>query len=129
MDIAGKIPTDRGTTAYALTNTYNEQLLSDVAVDQDGNLTYKVNEADKSHVGAATTITVLASMENYEDAVYTMTIRITDKKLVALKSGNTVSVNGSNALTYGDKLSKLKFIDVTFVDAEDRKSVGRERVC
>ena len=44
MDIAGKLPTDRGTTAYALTNTYNEQLLSDVAVDQDGKLTYKVKE-------------------------------------------------------------------------------------
>ena len=118
VDIAGKLPTDRGTTAYALTNTYNEQLLSDVAVDQDGNLTYKVNEADKSYVGATTTITVTASMLNYEDAVYTMTIKITDKKLVTLKSGNTVSVNGSNALTYGDKLSKLGFSDVTFVEAD-----------
>ena len=125
MDVAGKLPADRGTTAYSLTKTYNEQLLSDVAVDQDGNLTYKVNEADKSHVGAATTITVLASMENYEDAVYTMTIRITDKKLVALKSGNTVSVNGSNALTYGDRLSKLSFSSAIFVDADtDTKVEG-----
>lgn len=123
VDIAGKLPTDRGTTAYALTNTYNEQLLSDVAVDQDGNLTYKVKEADKSQVGATATITVTASMENYEDAVYTMTIKITDKKLVTLKSGNTVSVNGSNALTYGDKLSKLGFSDVTFVDADTNTEV------
>ena len=118
MDIAGKLPTDRGTTTYALTNTYNEQLLSDVAVDQDGKLTYKVKEADESQVGATATITVTASMLNYEDAVYTMTIKITDKKLVTLKSGNTVSVNGSNALTYGDKLSKLGFSDVTFVEAD-----------
>ncbi|UQT31827.1 hypothetical protein M5E85_06140 [Roseburia intestinalis] len=118
VDIAGKLPTDRGTTAYALTNTYNEQLLSDVAVDQDGKLTYKVKEADESQVGATATITVTASMLNYEDAVYTMTIKITDKKLVTLKSGNTVSVNGSNALTYGDKLSKLGFSDVTFVEAD-----------
>ena len=118
VDIAGKLPTDRGTTAYALTNTYTEQLLSDVAVDQDGNLTYKVNEADESQVGATATITVTASMLNYEDAVYTMTIKITDKKLVTLKSGNTVSVNGSNALTYGEKLSKLSFSSVTFVEAD-----------
>ena len=118
VDIAGKLPTDRGTTAYALTNTYNEQLLSDVAVDQDGKLTYKVKEADESQVGATATITVTASMLNYEDAVYTMTIKITDKKLVTLKSGNTVSVNGSNALTYGDKLSKLSFSSVTFVEAD-----------
>lgn len=125
VDIAGKLPTDRGTTAYALTNTYNEQLLSDVAVDQDGKLTYKVNEADKSQVGATATIKVTASMLNYEDAVYTMTIRITDKKLVTLKSGNTVSVNGSNALTYGDKLSKLSFSSAIFVEADtDTKVKG-----
>lgn len=125
VDIAGKLPTDRGTTAYALTNTYNEQLLSDVAVDQDGNLTYKVNEADKSHVGDTTTITVFASMENYNVARYVLTIKITDKKLVILKSGNTVSVNGSNALTYGDKLSKLGFSKVTFVEADtDTKVKG-----
>ena len=123
VDIAGKLPTDRGTTAYALTNTYNEQLLSDVAVDQDGKLTYKVKEADESQVGATATITVTASMLNYEDAVYTMTIRITDKKLVTLKSGNKVSVNGSNALTYGDRLSKLGFSDVTFVDADTNTEV------
>ena len=125
VDIAGKLPTDRGTTAYALTNTYNEQLLSDVTVDQDGNLTYKVKEADKSYVGATATIKVTASMLNYEDAVYTMTIRITDKKLVTLKSGNTVSVNGSNALTYGDKLSKLNFSSAIFVEADtDTKVKG-----
>ena len=123
VDIAGKLPTDRGTTAYALTNTYNEQLLSDVAVDQDGNLTYKVNEADKSQVGAATTITVLASMENYNVARYVLTIKITDKKLVTLKSGNTVSVNGSNALTYGDKLSKLSLSSATFVEADTSTEV------
>lgn len=123
VDIAGKLPTDRGTTAYALTNTYNEQLLSDVAVDQDGNLTYKVKEADESQVGATATIKVTASMLNYEDAVYTMTIRITDKKLVTLKSGNTVSVNGSNALTYGDKLSKLNFSSVIFVEADTNTGV------
>ncbi len=123
VDIAGKLPTDRGTTAYALTNTYNEQLLSDVAVDQDGNLTYKVNEADKSQVGATTTITVLASMENYNVARYVLTIKITDKKLVTLKSGNTVSVNGSNALTYGEKLSKLSFSSAIFVDADTNTKV------
>ena len=97
--------------------------MSGVAVDQDGNLTYKVKEADKSQVGATATITVTASMLNYEDAVYTMTIKITDKKLVTLKSGNKVSVNGSNALTYGDKLSKLGFSDVTFVDADTNTEV------
>ena len=118
VDIAGKLPTDRGTTTYAVAITDTEQLLSEVTVDTAGNLTYKVNQVDSSKVGKTAIITVTASMENYEDAVYTMTIKITDKKLVTLKSGNTVSVNGSNALTYGDKISKLSFSSVTFVEAD-----------
>ena len=118
VDIAGKLPTDRGTTTYAVAKTDTEQLLSEVTVDTAGNLTYKVNQVDSTKVGKTAIITVTASMENYEDAVYTMTIKITDKKLVTLKSGNTVSVNGSNALTYGDKISKLSFSSVTFVEAD-----------
>ena len=123
VDIAGKLPTDRGTTTYAVAMTDTEQLLSEVTVDTAGNLTYKVNQVDSSKVGKTAIITVTASMLNYEDAVYTMTIKITDKKLVTLKSGNTVSVNGSNALTYGDKLSKLGFSDVTFVGADTNTEV------
>ena len=118
VDIAGKLPTDRGTTTYAVAKTDTEQFLSEVTVDTAGNLTYKVNQVDSSKVGKTAIITVTASMLNYEDAVYTMTIKITDKKLVTLKSGNKVSVNGSNALTYGDKLSKLSFSSVTFVEAD-----------
>ena len=118
VDIAGKLPTDRGTTTYAVAKTDTEQLLSEVTVGTAGKLTYKVNQVDSSKVGKTAIITVTASMENYEDAVYTMTIKITDKKLVTLKSGNTVSVNGSNALTYGDKISKLSFSSVTFVEAD-----------
>ena len=118
VDIAGKLPTDRGTTTYAVAKTDTEQLLSEVTVDTAGNLTYKVNQVDSTKVGKTAIITVTASMENYEDAVYTMTIKITDKKLVTLKSGNTVSVNGINALTYGDKISKLSFSSVTFVEAD-----------
>ena len=119
VDIAGKLPTDRGTTTYAVAKTDTEQLLSEVAVDTAGNLTYKVNQVDSSKVGKTAIITVTASMENYENVEYTLTIRsITDKKTVEIKRGNTVSVDGSNALTYGDKLSKLSFSSVTFVEAD-----------
>ena len=41
MNIAGKLPTDRGTTAYAVAKTDTEKLLSEVTVDTAGNLTYK----------------------------------------------------------------------------------------
>ena len=117
VDIAGKLPTDRGTTTYAVAKTDTEQLLSEVTVDTAGNLTYKVNQVDASKVGKTAIITVTASMENYANAGYTLTISITDKKTVEIKSGNTVSVDGSNALTYGEKVSKLTLGNTVFVEA------------
>lgn len=118
VDIAGKLPTDRGTTTYAVAETDTEQLLSEVTVDTAGNLTYKVNQVDSSKVGKTAIITVTASMENYENVEYTLTIRsITDKKTVEIKRGNTVSVDGSNVLTYGEKISKLTLGNTVFVEA------------
>ena len=117
VNIAGKLPTDRGTTAYAVAKTDTEKLLSEVTVDTAGNLTYKVNQVDASKVGKTAIITVTASMENYANAGYTLTISITDKKTVEIKSGNTVSVDGSNALTYGEKVSKLTLGNTVFVEA------------
>ena len=117
VDIAGKLPTDRGTTAYAVAKTDTEKLLSEVTVDTAGNLTYKVNQVDSSKVGKTAIITVTASMENYENVEYTLTISITDKKTVEIKRGNTVSVDGSNALTYGEKVSKLTLGNTVFVEA------------
>lgn len=117
VDIAGKLPTDRGTTTYAVAITDTEQLLSAVTVDTAGNLTYKVNQVDSSKVGKTAIITVIASMENYANAGYTLTISITDKKTVEIKRGNTVSVDGSNVLTYGEKVSKLTLGNTIFVEA------------
>ena len=117
VDIAGKLPTDRGTTIYTVAKTDTEQLLSEVTVDTAGNLTYKVNQVDSTKVGKTAIITVTASMENYANAGYTLTISITDKKTVEIKSGNTVSVDGSNVLTYGEKVSKLTLGNTVFVEA------------
>ena len=117
VNIVGKLPTDRGTTAYAVAKTDTEKLLSEVTVDTAGNLTYKVNQVDASKVGKTAIITVTASMENYANAGYTLTISITDKKTVEIKRGNTVSVDGSNALTYGEKVSKLTLGNTVFVEA------------
>ena len=110
VDIAGKLPTDRGTTTYAVAETDTEQLLSEVTVDAAGNLTYKVNQVDSSKVGKTAIITVTASMENYENVEYTLTIRsITDKKTVEIKRKLIDIENfnyyydyavGSNSLTF-----------------------------
>lgn len=80
VDIAGKLPTDRGTTTYAVAETDTEQFLSEVTVDTSGNLTYKVNQVDSTKVGKTAVITVTASMENYENVEYTLTISITDTR-------------------------------------------------
>ena len=117
VNIAGKLPTDRGTTAYAVAKTDTEKLLSEVTVDTAGNLTYKVNQVDSSKVGKTAIITVTASMENYANAGYTLTISITDKKTVEIKRGNSVSVDGSNVLIYGEKISKLTLGNTVFVEA------------
>ena len=117
VDIARKLPPDRGTTIYTVAKKDPEQLLSEVTVDTAGNLTYKVNQVDSSKVGKTAIITVTASMENYENVEYTLTINITDKKTVEIKRGNTVSVDGSNALTYGEKVSKLTLGNTVFVEA------------
>ena len=117
VDIAGKLPPDRGTTAYAVAKTDTEKLLSEVTVDTAGNLTYKVNQVDSSKVGKTAIITVTASMENYANAGYTLTISITDKKTIEIKRGNTVSVDGSNVLIYGEKISKLTLGNTVFVEA------------
>ena len=117
VDIARKLPPDRGTTIYTVAKKDLEQLLSEVTVDTAGNLTYKVNQVDSSKVGKTAIITVTASMENYENVEYTLTINITDKKTVEIKRGNTVSVDGSNALTYGEKVSKLTLGNTVFVEA------------
>lgn len=117
VDIAGKLPTDRGTTTYAVAKTDTEQFLSEVTVDTAGNLTYKVNQVDSSKVGKTAIITVTASMENYANAGYTLTISITDKKTIEIKGGNTVSVDGSNVLIYGEKISKLTLGNTVFVEA------------
>ena len=42
---------------------------------------------------------------------------ITDKKTVEIKRGNSVSVDGSNVLTYGEKVSKLTLVNTVFVEA------------
>ena len=117
VDIVGKLPTDRGITTYAVAKTDTEQLLSEVTVDTAGNLTYKVNQVDSTKVGKTAIITVTASMENYANAGYTLTISIKDKKIVEIKGGNSVSVDGSNVLIYGEKISKLTLGNTVFVEA------------
>ena len=113
IDIADKLPENRGDTTYTVTNTTDSSvILQNVAVDTAGKLTYTVISGKK--VGDKANITVTAQMANYKSATFTVNISITDKIVVALKNGSSVTINGSNALTYGDKLSKLNLGKAVF---------------
>lgn len=116
IDIADKLPENRGDTTYTVTNTTDSSgILQNVAVDTTGKLTYTVISGKQ--VGDKASITVTAQMANYESATFTVNISITDKIVVALQNGSSVTINGSNALTYGDKLSKLNLGNAVFVEA------------
>lgn len=116
IDIADKLPENRGDTTYTVTDTTDSSgILQNVAVDTTGKLTYTVKSGKK--VGDKASIIVTAQMANYESATFTVNISITDKIVVALQNGSSVTINGSNALTYGDKLSKLNLGNAVFVEA------------
>lgn len=105
VNIAGKLPKDRDATSYRLSVTDPNSIIDGAMVDDNGNLTYRV-KADTT-AGLTATMIVTASMHNYEDAAYTLTITIVDKTIVSEKSGSGVAVSGSSTLTYGQRLSAL----------------------
>lgn len=57
--------------------------------------------------GITATIAVTATMANYKDVTYTLTVKITDKFVVTEKAGAKVS-SDSTSLVYGQKISALK---------------------
>ena len=109
VNVAEKLPEDRGTTSYHVGGTDASGILDGTAtVDAGGVLSYKVKgslETDK--IGAKAIIDVAVGMQNYGDVTYRLTLTIVDKITVEEKSGNEVAVAGSNVLTYGQKLSEL----------------------
>ena len=120
IDIADKLPRNRGETKYTVTAKDADGILSDVSVGTDGMLTYTV-EGNKA-AGSAASITVTAEMEHYEDAAAVADIEISEKIPVELKAGSSVSVNGSS-LVYGQALSGLALNSAVFVDQETKETV------
>ena len=82
-------------------------ILENVSVDKNGNLTYNVKSFDNYTDGITATIAVTATMANYKDVTYTLTVKITDKFVVTEKAGAKVS-SDSTSLVYGQKISALK---------------------
>ena len=109
VDIAGRLPEDKGATSYAITGVEDaDSLFGATAVDADGKLSYQVKStADSAMNGKTAKLTVTATMENYADAEYTLTVVLTDRWTVELKSGSEVLCTGGDVLRYGAKLKDL----------------------
>lgn len=113
IDVAGKLPKDRGKTEYTVIAADEKSILSDVSVDGSGKLNFTV--PGNQSAGDTASITVTAKMANYEDVVYALNIELVVKKAVEPQPGS-VFINGSSTLTYGQALSALKLSDVIFVE-------------
>ena len=117
VEIAEKLPADKGDAVYSCDTADAEGILSEAEVDESGKLTFRVNAVDASKIGKTAAIKVKAVMQNYEDAEYTLTVQMTDKKSVELQNGSSVAVEGNSTLTYGQKLSSLNLKKAVFVEA------------
>lgn len=107
VDVAGMLPADKGNTTYSVSTADAGTILENVSVDKNGNLTYNVKSFDNYTDGITATIAVTATMANYKDVTYTLTVKITDKFVVTEKAGEKVS-SDSTSLVYGQKISALK---------------------
>ena len=107
VDVAGMLPADKGNTTYSVSTADAGTILENVSVDKNGNLTYNVKSFDTYTDGITATIAVTATMANYKDVTYTLTVKITDKFVVTEKAGAKVS-SDSTSLVYGQKISALK---------------------
>ncbi len=75
IDVAGKLPENRGKTTYTMDTTDENTILSGVSVDDNGTLHFTVPGNRLN--GDKASIAVTAEMANYEDAVYTLEIALT----------------------------------------------------
>lgn len=107
VDVAGMLPADKGNTTYSVSTADAGTILENVSVDKNGNLTYNVKSFDNYTDGITATIAVTATMANYKDVTYTLTVKITDKFVVTEKAGAKVS-SDSTSLVYGQQISALK---------------------
>lgn len=109
VDILDRLPEDKGTTGVNIQKTDADNIIADCYWDNsDAKLHYQVNPmTDSSMVGKTAEIIATVSMRNYEDTEYVLTITLTDKTIVELKSGSEVIHAGSNVLHYGEQMKEL----------------------
>ena len=121
IDLALYLPSDCGAVTYGTPQTGGTVEYTVSPAVADGTLTYTVKQADSA--GAAGTIKVTVTTENYADFTITVNVKLIDKLPVSLQDGSSVTLQNST-LTYGEALSKLVFNSAVFVDDDGNVVTG-----
>ena len=106
INLKDYLPSDISNATYEAKITDPSGNLVSEAAKTDTSYTYNVSKAGKAGNQAKIQFTVKS--DNYEDMTFNVNITLTDKISVTPKEGEEPAIEGSNELTYGQKISDLK---------------------
>lgn len=106
IDLKDYLPSDISNATYEAKITDPSGNLVSEADKTNTSYTYNVSKAGKAGDQAKIQFTVKS--DNYEDMTFNVNITLTDKISVTPKEGEEPTIEGSNELTYGQKISDLK---------------------
>ena len=106
INLKDYLPSDISNATYEAKITDPSGNLVSEAAKTDTSYTYNVSKAGKAGDQAKIQFTVKS--DNYEDMTFNVNITLTDKISVTPKEGEEAAIEGSNELTYGQKISDLK---------------------
>lgn len=106
INLKDYLPSDISNATYEAKITDPSGNLVSEATKTDTSYTYNVSKAGKAGDQAKIQFTVKS--DNYEDMTFNVNITLTDKISVTPKEGEEAAIEGSNELTYGQKISDLK---------------------
>ena len=106
INLKDYLPSDISNATYEAKITNPSGNLVSEAAKTNTSYTYNVSKAGKA--GDQSKIQFTVKSDNYEDMIFNVNITLTDKLSVAPKEGAEPAIEGSNELTYGQKISDLK---------------------
>ena len=106
INLKDYLPSDISNATYEAKITDPSGNLVSEAAKTDTSYTYNVSKAGKAGDQAKIQFTVKS--DNYEDMTFNVNITLIDKISVTPKEGEEAAIEGSNELTYGQKISDLK---------------------
>lgn len=118
IDIGKLLPADCGKITSSTISAHN-WITNDNFNEETGILTYMIQ---KNKV-ATDDITLTVVTENYQAVTVVIHTNWVDKQEIFVKEGTEVALKNS-VMTYGDRLSTLKFKDAEFVDGDGNPVAG-----